>query len=164
MLFSSYEYRNAFSPEPTAVVRNEFMDYSSSSGSSSSGDGNFNKSTSSRSCGSNRGSSNNCKHKAGADSNRGPRRRHCGARMAPTLFKQKREEMKAEGAAHAGAHTDAVCTARCLCSQGDDLDGEDDERGESQCGLIEETKQDVFSPRVRRGCSRRSMVASKSKY
>jgi len=151
---SSYEYRNAFSSEPTVAVRNEFMDYSSSSGSSSSGDGNFNKSTSSRSGGSN----NNC--------NQGPRWRHRGALMAPALFKKKQEELKAEGAV---AHTGAVCTARCLCSQGDDLDGEDeedDERRESQCGLVEveETKQDVFSPRVRRGCSRRSMVARKSKY
>ncbi len=159
MFSSSYEYRNAFSPEPTVAARNEFMDYSSSSssGSSSSGDGSFNKSTSS-----DLGSSNNCEYKAGAVRNRGPRRNRRKARMNPTLFKQKREEMKAEGAAHAGAHAGAVRTARCLCSQGDDLDGED-ERRESQCRLVEveETKQDVFSPRVRRGCSRSSMVANK---
>ena len=75
--------------------------------------------------------------------------------MTPTFFKKKGQEMKDEGA------SGEACAARCLCAQGDDLDGEEEE---SKCGLIEEgTKQDVFSPRARRGCGRRSS-ANKSNY
>lgn len=159
-LFSSYEYRNTFSPEPPAGVRNDFLNYSSSSGTPSSADaGHYNKRNNSSSTNdSSDNSQSNYKTKTSADKNKqGPRRRkHLGGVMIPTLFKKKGQEMKDEGA------SSEACAARCLCAQGDDLEDGDEE--ESKCGLIEEgTKQDVFSPRARRGCGRRSS-ANKSNY